>query len=102
MVSGALLLLALPSGWDYFFYILLRWIICGSSIYMAWQAYRMKVNAWLVPFTIIAVLFNPLLPVYLSKEMWALFDISAAVVFFAAAFKMVKASTLGISDGKVL
>lgn len=39
----------------------------------------------IVMFGVIALLFNPIVPVHLSRSIWSPIDIAAAVAFIAAA-----------------
>ena len=84
VVAGVLLLLAIPSFWPYSFYILLRWVISLFSIIVAYNFYQSKLNGWMMVFGGIAFLFNPILPVYLSKSSWILIDFVSACLFFIA------------------
>ena len=90
IVSGIALLLAIPSGWDYSYYVLLRWFICGASAYIAYGFYNSKLPGWAFIFGGIAFLFNPIFPVYLTKSSWVAIDLVAAIVFFVAAFSAKK------------
>jgi len=84
ITSGIILLLAIPSGWAYDFYILLRWIIFITSLIVANGFYKSKLNNWMLVFGGIAFLFNPIVPVHLTKSSWVLIDFVAAVLFFLA------------------
>jgi hypothetical protein len=79
-IAAVMLLLAL-APWPYGYYQLLRFIVCGISIYVAFIAYNWhKIWAtWLFGF--IAVLFNPLIPIHLSREFWKLIDGLCGFVF---------------------
>jgi hypothetical protein len=46
LIGMAILLLAIPSIWPYGYYVLLRWAICGISIFVAYQAYEWKHKGW--------------------------------------------------------
>lgn len=87
LISGGLLLLAIPTGWPYDFYILLRWAICISSIIVAYNFYASKVQAWALIFGAVAFLFNPIMPIYLSKSTWVVFDFIVAILYFLGADK---------------
>lgn len=65
----------------YGYYQVLRWLICGVAVFIAFEAYRWgkRWATWL--FGIIAVLFNPVLPVHLSKEVWQPIDVVCALLF---------------------
>ena len=85
-----MLLLAIPTGWPYGFYELLRWIIFISSIVVAWGFYNAKLSAWTFIFGAIAFLFNPIAPIYLNKESWVPIDFIGSVLFFIAAYSLNK------------
>lgn len=91
IASGILLLLAIPSGWPYDFYILLRWVIFISSLIVALGFHKSKITAWALIFGAIAFLFNPIIPVYLNKPSWVLIDFVSATLFFLAGYSVKKA-----------
>ena len=63
----------------------LRFIVCGVSAYIAFIAYLWQklLATWLFGF--IAVLFNPLIPIHLPREVWQLIDLTCALLFVAIA-----------------
>jgi Family of unknown function (DUF6804) len=75
-----MLFLAL-APWPYGYYQLLRFVVCGVSAYVAFMAYTgQKIwAAWL--FAFIAVLFNPMTPIHLSRELWQAIDLICAILF---------------------
>lgn len=86
VVCGILLLLGIPTGWPYVYYVLLRWIICGASIYVAFSFYRANLTGWTWIFAAIALLFNPVLPFYFTKGVWVPLDFISAALFFISGF----------------
>ena len=67
------------------FYTLLRWVCCAAFAYSAIAAFQMKRAAWTWIFGVLAVLFNPLAPVYLQRATWQIIDSATiAVIVFAA------------------
>ena len=73
--------LELPYG----YYTLLRLVVTGVSLYAAFGLLEKgSVNFWVM--LAIAVLFNPLIPVHLSKEIWIPIDIIVGIYF--AAYKI--------------
>jgi hypothetical protein len=67
----------------YGYYTFLRIIVCGAAIFLAWVSWENadQIIHWTVFFALIAVLFNPLIPIYLSREMWAPIDLVVAAIF---------------------
>lgn len=90
VATGILLLLAIPSGWPYDFYTLLRWIVFISSLIVINGFYKSKLSGWALVFGATAFLFNPIIPVYLNKSSWVSIDFLVAVFFFLAAYSIKK------------
>lgn len=86
IASAIFLLLAIPPGWPYGFYQLLRWAIFASSVVVTWGFYKSHITAWAFIFGAVALLFNPIAPIYLNKQSWVPIDFVAAVLFFLAAY----------------
>jgi hypothetical protein len=85
-IVAALMLLGALGDWPYGYYQLLRWVICGAGIWVAVTAYNWQKlwATWL--FGIIAVLFNPLIPIHLSRELWQPIDLICALLFIVNIF----------------
>jgi hypothetical protein len=83
-ISIAMLLLAIPPIWPYGYYTLLRWVVCGTSLFIAYTAYELNRKFWMWFIGLVAVLFNPLMPVYLDKETWVVIDVVVAIAVFTS------------------
>lgn len=83
-IAALMLLGALGSG-PYAYYTLLPWVTCSAAVIFALSGYSSgKVwAAWVFGF--IAILFNPIAPVYLSRQVWQPIDIGAAILFAVGA-----------------
>ena len=90
IISGILLILAIPTGWAYDFYVLLRWIIFITSTIIAYDFYKSKLLSWTWIFGALAFLFNPILPIYLNKSNWVFIDFIGAILFFITAYSFRK------------
>lgn len=75
--SAALLLLAV-GDWPYGFYTFLRIAVCITAVFGAVQAFSTDQAGWGVTLAAIAILFNPVIPVYLSQATWAPIDVVCA------------------------
>jgi hypothetical protein len=85
IIAGVLLILAIPSGfWPYGYYVLLRWIITGSALLLAYSFYESRITHWALVFSGVAFLFNPILPIYLDKQTWVIIDLIIAITFFVS------------------
>ena len=70
--------------WPYSYYTLLRWITCIASTLVVFQAFEKNIDWAKVVFIVIAILFNPLAPIYLSRGTWIPLDIITAILFIFA------------------
>jgi len=86
IISAVFLLSALLDGWAYGFFTLLRWVVFGSSAYLTWLAYNYEKGDWCWIFGFIALLFNPIIPVYLYRELWVIIDFLVAVFLIVSIF----------------
>jgi hypothetical protein len=87
--------------WPYLYYILLRWVVCFSAFFVAMFAYvradeqrydcKHKISTYtnwsfMCLFGFIALLFNPLLPIHLNRDIWVPIDLFTAGLFFIGLF----------------
>ena len=68
----------------YAYYQILRWIVCGSAAYTAYTLLQGNRTIFMWFFVVIAVLFNPIAPIYMDRETWQTYDLLAAMVFAVA------------------
>lgn len=86
VVPAALLLTALfPLPYGY--YNFLRLVVTIWAAFFAWKEFKggADVSIWAVGFVLTAILFNPIAPVHLKKDFWAIIDVAAAVMFLVYA-----------------
>ena len=78
---AALALFAALGEWPYGYYTLLRLVVCGAGAYTAFVMYQWQKPglAWLFGF--VAVLFNPVVTVHLSRSLWCPIDLSCPILF---------------------
>ena len=82
-ISAVMLLIAiLPLPYGY--YTLLRWVVCISAIFSVWVANESRKKFWLFLMAIIALLFNPIVPIHLDKGTWVVIDFIVAILFFTS------------------
>ena len=81
LLPAAMLLFALDD-WPYGFYVLLRVIVCGATVLVVFHEYDLRggTSGWMAVLAGMALLFNPLFPVGLSREQWAPIDVASAIV----------------------
>lgn len=94
-VSSAVLLLAglrLTSGYQ----ILLGFVICVSGILVLTQAVRDSKYLWAVGFFLITVLFNPVVPVVLSRKTFLWLDWVCLMTFLVSLVALKRQPTLSM------
>jgi len=80
LISSILLILAI-TDLPYGYYTLLRWIITCSSIFYIFISASYNIVSTLILHAIIGILFNPIIPVYLSREIWLPIDIIVGFIY---------------------
>jgi len=74
----------------YAFYQLMCWAVVIESLIIVWQTYKnreSRIVLWI--FALVAVVFNPITPIYLSTLVWQFADL-AVVVLFVLSFFLLK------------
>ena len=75
----------LPIG----YYTLLRLVVTAAAAYIAYDTFQTdKQSGWIWVFGFVAILFNPLIPIYLNKELWMIIDFAAAILFIVYSRKI--------------
>jgi hypothetical protein len=91
VIAGAMLLLAIPSIWPYSYFQILRWVVMSVALYNAFYTdYESKKSKWVFIMGAIAILFNPIFPIYFQKETWVVLDLIASVLMFVSINKIKK------------
>lgn len=78
-----LALLPLPYG----FYTLLRLVVTICAGVIAYHHWQSGGKGMALAMAFIALLFNPLIPVYLSRDVWAPIDLCLATFFGIAGYR---------------
>lgn len=74
----------LPIG----FYTFLRFAVSIAGIWIAIVAAKSSQAGWVVIGVVVVVVFNPLVPVWLTKEIWVSIDLIAAIAVATAGFRV--------------
>lgn len=89
-VISALLFLAV-APMPYGFYTFVRIIVCGSAGLMCYQLWNTGYRGtWLWVWGIVAILFNPVAVIHMTKEVWMAVDALAGGVFAFSAYQKYK------------
>jgi len=98
LATAALLFGALDRQ-PYGYYTILRWVTCIVAAYTAVQAYEQHQRGITWVFTALALLFNPIFPVYLVRKTWAPVDVLSAALLMIAIFALRRQKNLmGVTD----
>jgi hypothetical protein len=92
IVPAILLLLVTFINFPYEFYTLLRLIVSISSGFIIYLNYKeeKRITTSVIIFTIICLLFNPIIPVHLTKSQWIPIDIITSIIFIYSYFENIK------------
>jgi Family of unknown function (DUF6804) len=83
-VAAAILLIVALGHHPYGYYTFLRWAVTIAALAVASASWKSK-SQWVAwPFVAIAILFNPIAPVYMSRQSWRPIDIICAIAFAAS------------------
>jgi len=86
-ISVFMLFLAIPKL-PYGYYTLLRWVVTISALFSAWVANNSEDKFWVFLLGGVAILFNPIIPVHLTKDIWVIIDFIVAILFLVSIFKI--------------
>lgn len=80
LIPIAVLLVAtakLPYG----YYTFTRLVVCATGSFFAYAAWNDNRIAWTILLAGVALLFNPIIPVHLTRNIWFYLDIICAGIF---------------------
>jgi len=83
IIAIALLFWALAQH-QFGYFVILRWVVCGVSIYCSYLSYSMINIPWTLVFGFVALLFNPLAPIRLDRHTWAYLDIAIGFLLLSS------------------
>ncbi len=92
IVAIAMLLGAIASYFSamftfpYAFYQFMNWAVAGAALIIVWQSYKMQKSLSMWLFALVAVVFNPIAPIYLGAFAWQIADIVVVVLFLISFF----------------
>ena len=85
-IIAAVMALIAIADLPYGYYTLMRLVVCATAVLVVVVAAR-NGQMWAVwTFSVFALLFNPIVPVHLTKGLWQPLDFIAAVALVAAGF----------------
>lgn len=96
VIGIGMLLWALVPANPYGYYILLRIVICGIFVYLAVRAFDLRKFGWVWALAITAAIYNPIIRVHLTREIWSVVNIATIVVLAATILVLRKKGTKDI------
>ena len=92
LIPAALLIIAPLISFPYGFYTLLRLIVSVTAGFIIYHSYKGAggVNEISIIFAVILILYNPIAPVHLSREIWMPINFITAGIYIYGFFKIKK------------
>lgn len=63
---------------------LVRLVVCAAAIYLCWSSWGPSIQPMHVALIVLAVLFNPILPLWMGRGTWMLVDLVSIWIVYAA------------------
>ncbi|MCY3674966.1 MAG: hypothetical protein OXH65_09415 [Paracoccaceae bacterium] len=90
---GPVLILVLATlPWPYGYYIFLRILIastCALIVFYQWK-HDDAISSWVFIFVGVGILYNPFMPIHLTREIWIILNIITAGLFIGHYFMLKK------------
>jgi len=81
-IAAIVLLFAIIPIWPYFFYQFIKLIVFGASCFSVYVYNKEKNKKWMLTMLAIAIVFNPINPLYFGHFLWSVADLIVATLFF--------------------
>jgi len=88
LTISLMLLWALNPGNPYGYYILLRLVCCTAFVYLALQAFNQEKQGWVWVLAITAVIYNPIIRIHLTREIWLVINVITIGIAVASVFAL--------------
>jgi len=79
-IAAAIMLFLALGGHPYSFFIALRWIVSIACVISAIDAGKKDKSGWAIFFGAVAILFNPILPIHMSRGTWLPIDVIVGII----------------------
>lgn len=98
LVAIAVAIALIPSL-PYGYYSVMRWVVCASCAWLALSSLRAEREEWAWTWGVIAGIYNPVLPVHATREIWSVVNIITIAIAAWYGSNMPKARR-GRNDGR--
>jgi hypothetical protein len=85
-IAVVMLLWALNPENPYGYYVLLRFVCCAVFVYLAIEALNQKKEGCVWVFGVTAVIYNPLIRIHLTREIWSVVNIVTIILAIYSTF----------------
>jgi hypothetical protein len=76
------MLFAALGHWPYGYYTLLRVVVTTAALLTAFAYQRTKTfSVWIGLFLVVAAIFNPVVPLHLTRGVWSILNVAAGASF---------------------
>ncbi len=79
-IAIVMLLLAFNPKNPYGYYILLRWVCCVVFAYLTYLAFEQKKQNLVWVFGFIAIIYNPVIRIHLTRDIWSIINIITIII----------------------
>lgn len=80
-ISILMLIAGILTLFPYGYYTLLKFVVFGTAAYTAYISFKKESRIIGFLSILVAILFNPFVPIYLNKEAWVIVDV-VIILFF--------------------
>jgi len=98
LIAGLMLAWALNPANPYGYYILLRLVCCGIFAYLAFRAFEQGHQGWVWVLGVTAALYNPVLRVHLTRDVWSVVNVVTIGIAVASVFALKRGGASEKSD----
>ncbi len=90
IVASAVILAGAAVPMPYEYYSLVRVIVCGVSVFLGLSLRSVGMQGWSSAVLVVAALYNPLLPVHLSRALWLPINLTTVIALAVACYLTVR------------
>jgi hypothetical protein len=84
IIPVIVLLIALAPGHPYGYFIFLRWVVCAGALLFVAVFHGHHLHRWMYGFGFIAILYNPIIRIHLTRDIWLLLNVLTVLAFLSA------------------
>lgn len=88
VAAAVLLVYALGEGLSYDYFTFLRYATTGVALWSSFVASKNEKIYWSWVMMGVAILFNPIFPIHLDRQIWKTIDLFTAIIFGISIFTL--------------